>query len=84
MAPAAPALRAKREVGSTDTASGARELRGKKDAAADPDPNRELERIALLREAGRHAEADRALEELRRRHPEFRIPDAVWERVKPR
>ena len=74
-------LRAKREGFAADSAaSGSRRIA----AVADPDPNRELERIALLREAGRHAEADRALEELRRHHPGFRIPDAVWERVKPR
>lgn len=74
-------LRAKREGFAADSA--ATESR-RIATVADPDPNRELERIALLREAGRHAEADGALEELRRRHPEFRIPDAVWERVKPR
>lgn len=51
---------------------------------ADPDPARELERIARLREAGRHGDADRALEEFPRRHPGFRIPEAMWERVKPR
>ena len=74
-------LRAKRE----GFAAGSAATESRRIATvADPDPNRELERIALLREAGRHAEADRALEELRRRHPEFRIPDAVWERVRPR
>jgi hypothetical protein len=45
---------------------------------------RELERIARLREAGSPAEADKALEEFRRAHPDFRIPEAMWERVKPR
>ena len=44
----------------------------------------ELERIATLRAQGRDAEADKALEEFRRAHPDYRIPDAVWERVKPR
>jgi len=73
-------LRAKREGFADRAATESRRIA----AVADPDPNRELERIALLREAGRHAEADRALEEFRRRHSEFRIPDAVWERVKPR
>lgn len=47
-------------------------------------PEQELERIARLRLEGRHAEADKALEEFRRRHPDFRIPAATWERVKPR
>ncbi len=47
------------------------------------EPAQELERIARLRVEGRHAEADKALEEFRRRHPDLRIPEAMWERVKP-
>jgi hypothetical protein len=53
-------------------------------ATANPDPVLELERIAKLRENAHHAEADRALEAFRRRHPDYRIPEAVWDRVKPR
>lgn len=68
---AAPALRAKREA----TAG---------NAIADADPARELERIARLRESAHHEEADRALKEFQRRHPDYRIPEAMWERVKPR
>ena len=50
-----------------------------------PDPLvRELERIAALRREGRHAEADKALVEFRRVNPDYRIPDPVWEQVKPR
>ncbi len=45
---------------------------------------RELERIARLREEGRDADADRALEQFRRDHPDYRIADAMWQRVKPR
>ncbi|HXF79266.1 MAG TPA: hypothetical protein VN598_10420 [Usitatibacter sp.] len=45
---------------------------------------RELERIAGLRAEGRDAEADKALEAFRRDHPDYRIPEAMWERVKPR
>lgn len=48
------------------------------------DPREQLERIAKLREAGRDDEADRALEEFRRRYPDYRIDDAMWQRVKPR
>jgi hypothetical protein len=48
------------------------------------DPARERERIAKLREDGRHEEADKALEAFRRANPGFRIPEAMWERVKPR
>jgi hypothetical protein len=47
-------------------------------------PEQELERIARLRLEGRHADADKALEEFRRRHPDFRIPAAMWERIRPR
>jgi len=28
--------------------------------------------------------ADKALEEFRKRHPEYRIPESMWERVRPR
>ena len=45
---------------------------------------RELERIAALRAAGRDAEADKALDDFLRDHPGYRIPEAMWERVKPR
>jgi hypothetical protein len=33
---------------------------------------------------GRHEEADKALGEFRRKRPDYRIPDAMWERVKPK
>lgn len=47
-------------------------------------PERELERIAELRAQGRHEEADKALAEFRKRHPEFRIPEVTRERVERR
>lgn len=40
-----------------------------------------LERIARLREAGKHEEADRALAEFRKRYPDFRISDEMLKRV---
>ena len=46
-------------------------------------PEQELERIARLRAEGRNDEADRALEEFRKRYPDYRIADAMWERVRP-
>ncbi|HEX7465915.1 MAG TPA: hypothetical protein VF309_04675, partial [Usitatibacter sp.] len=46
--------------------------------------DRELERIAKLREEGRDADADKALEQFNRDHPGYRIADAMWQRVKPR
>ena len=47
-------------------------------------PEKKLERIESLRVAGRDREADEAIARLRREHPDYRIPDAVWERIKPR
>ncbi|MFZ3321148.1 MAG: hypothetical protein WA190_02180 [Usitatibacter sp.] len=47
-------------------------------------PEQELERIAKLRADGNDAEADRLLEEFRRAHPGYQIPEPTWERVKPR
>ncbi|HSS28592.1 MAG TPA: hypothetical protein VLL50_11615, partial [Usitatibacter sp.] len=79
-APSAPAARAK-------AMSGAAALRvapaAQAESAEDP-LARELERIAQLRASGRDAEADKALDDFRRDHPGYRIPDAMWERVKPR
>jgi len=48
------------------------------------DPAALLEAIAKLRAAGEDAEADRALEDFRRRYPGYRIDAATWERVRPR
>jgi hypothetical protein len=45
---------------------------------------RELERIARLRREGKNAEADEALEKFRKDYPDYKIPDATWEQVKPR
>jgi len=47
-------------------------------------PEGELERIAQLRAQGRHDEADKALAEFRKRFPDFRISDALRERVERR
>ena len=71
-------------------AAPAAEMRLKREAvAADlqapiDEPTRELEAIAKLRVEGRQEEADKALAEFRRKRPDYRIPDAMWERVKPR
>ena len=73
----ASAMRLKREAATTG-------LRGlAADAQAD-EFTRDLEAIAKLRTEGRNEEADKALDEFRRKHPGYRIPDAMWERVKPR
>ena len=54
-----------------------------KESQADP-RLKELERIAQLRRDGRHGEADQALEKFRSENPQYKIPDALWEQVKPR
>jgi hypothetical protein len=51
--------------------------------ARDP-RERELERIATLRRENKHVEADEALAKFRRENPDYRIPEAIWEQVKPR
>jgi hypothetical protein len=72
-------LRAKRELADAAAPSGQANAQ-----LALPDATAELERIARLRGEGRHEEADKALEAFLRKHPDYRIPDAVWNRVKPR
>lgn len=47
-------------------------------------PEPELERIAQLRREGRHDEADKALAEFRKRFPDYRMTDAMRERVERR
>jgi hypothetical protein len=47
-------------------------------------PEQELERIARLRAAARNDEADKALAEFRKRHPEYRIPEAMLQRLERR
>lgn len=46
-------------------------------------PERMLERIAVLRAEGKHADADKLLAEFRQRHPRYRIPEATLEKVDP-
>jgi len=54
-------------------------------AAPWPDtPEKKLERIEALRKAGRDKEADEAISRFRREHPDYRIPDATWERIRAR
>ncbi len=76
-APAARELRARGEL-SRDDARPAAKL-----ADASEPPEKQLERIAALRKDGRHAEADQLLKEFRARHPGYRIPEAMLEKVEP-
>ncbi len=72
--PAAPAASAP---------AGAKRLMAREEMRAET-PERELERIALLRGEGKHDEADKALAEFRKRRPDYRIPEAMLERVERR
>jgi hypothetical protein len=47
-------------------------------------PEQWLERIARLRQEGRHDEADKALAEFRKRYPDYKIPEATLEKVEKR
>jgi len=49
-----------------------------------PTPEKELERIAGLRKQGRHDEADKALAEFHKRYPDFKLTEAMRERVERR
>jgi hypothetical protein len=44
-------------------------------------PEQWLERIAKLRAEGKHDEADQALAEFRKRHPDFRISEEILKKV---
>jgi hypothetical protein len=82
-APATPeAVATAKAEGGPAAAEPVRSLRlaRNQDSAAEL-PEKWLERIAALRSAGRHEEADRALEEFRKRHPDYRIAEEVRKRV---
>jgi hypothetical protein len=51
---------------------------------AEEPPEKWLERVARLRQEGKHDEADKALAEFRKRHPDYKIPEAMLERVEKR
>jgi hypothetical protein len=54
-------------------------------AAPWPDTaEKKLERIEALRKAGRDRDADEAIARFRREHPDYRIPEATWERIRPK
>jgi hypothetical protein len=68
--------RAERQVASASAGATAKRLQ-----EADETPEKALERIAELRKAGKHDEADKALAEFRKRLPDYKIPEATRERV---
>jgi len=47
-----------------------------REQATEP-PEKWLERIAALRKEGKHEEADKALEEFRKRYPDYKIPESA-------
>lgn len=64
--------------------AGAASSEAKEPAAAgliDQSPERWLERIAELRQQGRHEQADKALADFKRRYPDYRIPEATLKRI---
>lgn len=50
---------------------------GKVGEQATEPPEKWLERIAALRKEGKHEEADKALEEFRKRYPDYKLPESV-------
>ena len=52
--------------------------------AIEETPAKALERIAELRKAGKHDEADKALAEFRKRFPDYKIPDEMKAKVERR
>jgi hypothetical protein len=81
--PPAPAPAAAPAAKPASVAAAAPTARLSEQAASAPadTPEREFERIAVLRAAGRHDEADKAFLEFRRRYPAFRITEDMLRRV---
>lgn len=88
-APAAAGSPAPQPQAATTRADAKRGSAQRSESAAKPvqedlPPEAWLARIAELRRAGRHAEADESYAAFRRRHPDYRIPEALREQVLPR
>jgi hypothetical protein len=64
-------------------AAGARSEAGRMMARVES-PEQALERIARLREAGRHEEADKALAEFHKRYPDYRLSDETKAKIEKR
>ena len=91
-APAAPpAAEAEQRNDVGAASSGARVMRDERVRAqsqmartVEQSPEAELERVARLRAAGRHEEADKALAEFRKRYPDYQIPPEMLEKLERR
>jgi hypothetical protein len=55
--------------------------RAMREEARTETPEKQLERIAELRQAGRHEEADRLLAEFRKRYPDYRISEEMLGKI---
>ena len=75
-APAAAPAEAPRVAGARSEAS--------RMSAQIESPQQMLERVARLREAGRHEEADRTLAKFRKRYPDYRLSDEMKAKVEKR
>ncbi len=69
-------------AGAAAPASASRPAMARLDSAEAPEGW--LNRIAELRRANRHEEADKALAEFRKRHPDYRLTEEVRSRVERR
>lgn len=79
-APAPPAQGERADVAESQPRIAASRMM-RQEAATLETPEQWLERIARLRAEGRHEEADKALAEFRKRHPDFRISAEMLEKV---
>src|SRR6185369_306413 len=77
---AAPESRAKAEGYAAKRAAEPANL----DAPWPDTAEKKLERIEALRRASRDKDADDAIARFRREHPDYRIPEATWERIRPK
>lgn len=82
--PAAPPAAAPSRAENQSTMGERRAATDRVAAAAARSPEQWLQGIADLRRQGRHEEADRELAEFRKRHPDYRIPEATLEKVEKR
>jgi hypothetical protein len=85
-APAAPMAQRRVDEGARDRAESQvlSEATAKRMQDATETPEKWLERIAEMRLAGKHEEADKALAEFRKRHPDYRISEQMLQRVERR
>ena len=77
----ADAIEERRDIASAAGAVAPRADMPARQLAKTESPEQALERIAELRKQGKDAEADRALAEFRKQYPDYRISEAMLEKV---